>query len=163
MNHRSVGTHHGVRKAYGFTLIELVLAVLVIAVSVIGTLMAFNTSIRSSADPMILQQATSIGKSYLEEILAKRFTGAVPCVPGGSRANFTTVCEYHNLTDNGARNQLDQAIAGLENYTVNVTVNTGGVSLGGLASGTEVVRVDVSVSNPSISTLTFSGYRTDYN
>lgn len=146
-----------------FTLIELILAIVIIAISVTGTLLAFNIAARFSADPLILQQANSIGKSYLEEILAKPFPVTTPCPPTGQpRSTYNNVCDYHNLTDNGAVNQLGQSISGLSSYTINVTVDTSGISFGGLASGSEVVRVDVDVSHSQIPTLTFTGYRTDY-
>lgn len=150
------------RSKKGFTLIEVVIAIAIISIALTGTLLAFQTVVRSSADPLIYQQATSIGKSYLEEIMSRQFPTSLPCPapPGGGRSVYEDVCDYNNLTDVGARNQNGQTITGLEAYTVNVVLDTATAALGALTPGTQVIRIDVTVSHASIPNLLFSGYRT---
>ena len=152
-------------KNNGFTLIELVLSIVIISIALTGTILAFITISRSSGDPMIQQQAINISKSYLEEIMAKAFPAVVPCAspPVGGRAFFNDICDYNNLNETGARDQNNQAISGLESYSIQVNVDTSSASLGGLTAGNEVVRIDVAVSHPQLSSaMVLSGYRTKY-
>ena len=174
-------------KARGFTLIELVISIVILAIGVAAFTQMMNASTVASVDPMIRQQAHAIAQSYLEEVMLNPFcdpnlstdcpafcTGASICstcggtaspAPAESRANYDDVCDYNGLSNTGARNQFDAAIAALSSYNVTVTVDDSGVSLNGLSSANgEVVRVDVNVThatNPDVD-VTLSGYRTNY-
>lgn len=144
----------------GVTLVELVVAVVVVSLAAAGTLQVFGASVLGSADALATEQGTAVARAYLEEILAKDFA-APPCPPPEpSRALYDTVCDYQAVDDAGARDQLGAAIPGLGAYRVRVAVD-GGVALGGLAGPAEVVRVDVRVTRGSAVDLTLSGYRTD--
>lgn len=148
-----------INKQLGFTLIEVVMAIVIIGVALSGTLLTFNITVRHSADPILTQQATMIAQAYLEEILSKDFD---PGTPSGGRETYTSIHNYNNLTDIGARDQTDTAIAGLENYTVNVNINTSS-SLGNLIANTDVLRIDVTVSNSThIPNITISSYRANF-
>ena len=57
----------------GTTLIELVIAIVIIAIAASAILMAIFTTVGSSADPMIRHQAVAIAEAYLEEIALKPF------------------------------------------------------------------------------------------
>lgn len=162
----------------GITLVELVMFIAVIAASLAGVLLVMYYTARHSADPMIREQALLIAESYMEEILAKKFidptSGATrTCpTPEGGRTNYDNICDYNGLGDSGARDQFGNAITGLENYNVAVTVSGGsGITLGpatNLVANTgsvRVLRVDVTVTHsgsPDLS-LVLTGYRTHYN
>ena len=166
--------------ARGVTLVELIVAITVIAAGVAGILMVMNVTTQRSADPMILQQAQLIAESYLEEILLRKFadpdTGTVCPAPEGSRADYDNVCDYHGLNDNaGPIDQLGSAVPGLDRYNVAVTVlpnsgSTPAVTLGSLsndygAGHIRVLQVTVVVTHddlPGIN-VTLTGYRTNYN
>ncbi|MBT4963029.1 MAG: type II secretion system protein [Francisellaceae bacterium] len=150
------------RNSQAFTLVETVMGIVIISIAMTGTLLAFQIVTRSSADPMIYQQATSIGKSYIEEVASRSYPTILPCPvpPVGGRSVYENICDYNNLTDIGARDQNGQAITGLENYTVNVAFDTTTAALGLLTPGTQVIRIDVTVSHTSIPNLLFSTYRT---
>jgi MSHA pilin protein MshD len=153
-------------KAYtgGFTLIELVLMILVLAVTLPSILLASIQVTRHSADPLAQQQALVIAQSYLEEILAKPYPSALPCSapPTQGRRAYQTACDYQNLNDVGAHDQNGNLIAGLSAYRVQVTVDTQTAQLGALASGTAVLRVDVQVSSNQMNTVLMSAYRSNY-
>lgn len=152
-----------IRATKAFTLIELILSMTIVSIALTGTLLVFNTTVRHSADPMIIHQMSAVAQSYLEEILAKRFPVSLPCpIPPAERSLYANVCDYHNLTDNGPEDQSGNQITGLSNYTVQVNVDTTGAILDSLMAGTEVVRVDVTVSHPAAQPLTLSGYRANY-
>jgi MSHA pilin protein MshD len=62
----------------GLSLIELVIAIMIISVAVTGVLMLFSSNVRNSADPMVRKQAVAIAESLLNEVLARPFTYCDP-------------------------------------------------------------------------------------
>lgn len=170
----------------GFTLIEVVMAVLIIGISVIGILVGVIQATKYSADPMVINQGIAIAESYLQEITAKPLPGAplpgaappytcsLPCAgsPPASRANYATVCDYKGIPAGGQvpTDITGAAIPNLGNYTVKVAINdgsSGAVTIGPAgnqltAAAKQVVRIDVTVSNPSMQTMVFSAYRACY-
>jgi len=139
----------------GATLIELVVAIVVLAIAVSSILGLLSSIAARSADTLVREQAVAIASSYLNEALAKPFgaSGAL------TRANFSMVGDYNGLVDNGARDQTGAAIANLNLFRVAVAVGAG--ALGAVPAG-EVVRVDVTVNHPSGIVVALSGYRTKY-
>ena len=143
------------RTLRGFTLIELVIAIVVIGIAVTGILTVMNETTAHSADPMIEHQEIAVAQAYLEEILSKSYTTQ----PGaGSRKNFDDVDDYNGLHDPQATNELGQTIAGLKGYAVDVTV-TDNATLGTINTAKQV---DVTVTGPNGTTIMLTGYRTDY-
>ena len=139
----------------GVTLIELVVAIVVLAIAVTSIIGFLSFIAARSADTLVREQAVAIGSSYLNEILAKSFgaSGASP------RANFIKVGDYNNLLDNGAHIQTGAAVANLNLFQVAVAVVPGAL---GAVPAAEVVRVDVTVTHPSGVIVALSGYRTFY-
>jgi MSHA pilin protein MshD len=140
----------------GVTLIELVVAIVVLAIAVTSIIGFLSTIAARSADTLVREQAVAIASSYLNEVLAKPFgaTGAL------ARANFAAVNDYNGLVDNGAHDQTGAALARLNLFRVAVAVGPGAL---GAVPAAEVVRVDVTVSYPSSGVVVaLSGYRTNY-
>ena len=180
-------------KDWGFTLIELVISIVILAIGVTAFTQLMNATTLASIDPMFRQQAHAVAQSYLEEVLLNSYCdpdlstdcptfcstinfgppvnvcsncgGTASPAPPESRSNFDDVCDYNGLSDTGARNQFDAAIATLTDFNVTVTVDDAGGLLSGLdpASG-EVVRVDVNVIHATYPGLdiTLSAYRTNF-
>jgi MSHA pilin protein MshD len=143
-------------KRSGFTLLEIIVTLVVVSIAATALMSVFSSTVRTSADPMIQQQAVSIAEAYMEEILLKDFAVG----PGSTRATFDDVLDYNGLTDVGARDQNDNAIAGLGAYTVAVAVAGG--SLNGIVPG-DSLRIDITVSHALMTgNLLLSGYRTNY-
>ena len=135
---------------------EIIVTLIVISIAATALLSVFSSTIRTSADPMIQQQAVSIAEAYMEEILLKDFAVG----PGSTRATFDDVLDYDGLADVGARDQNDNAIAGLGAYTVAVSV--AGDSLNGIVVA-DSMRIDITVSHALMTgNLLLSGYRTNY-
>lgn len=158
---RWCGVCPGTRRRAGTTLVELVVAIVVVAIALGGTLHVFGASFAGSADALVAEQGTAIARAYLEEILTKDFAGPSPACPPPepSRSLYDTVCDYQGLDDAGVRDQQGAAVPGLGAYRVRVAVD-GAVALAGLTGPDEVVRVDVRVTRGSALDLTLSGYRT---
>ena len=150
------------RSESGLTLVELVVSMVIVSIALAGVLVAMNQTTVRSADPMIEHQAVAIAEAYLEEILLQAYAdpddAAICGTPEGSRALYDDVCDYAGLSDSGARDQTDTAVAGLESYQVDVTIDTA-ANLNGLSGSSEVLRADVTVTHPANVTITLSGYR----
>jgi len=154
------------RFVRGVTLIELVITIVIVAISVTAVLGVLSMLATGSADAMIRNQAVAIASAYLEEITLKPYSD-----PDGvaaleaTRDLYDDVSDYSGLVDPsvlgggvGARDQFGNAIAGLDQYTVTVSAGT-------LTSipGVDVRRIDVNVQYPSAHVnVTISGYRTNF-
>lgn len=173
-------SHHN-----GVTLIELVIAIVVIGIGLAALLATIINMTARSADPVVQQQAVAIAQSYMEEILSQPFCDpndfsincSTDCVasacgacsgstaPGGGaevRASYDDVCDYNSINNEPA-SDINGPIASLSAYTVNVTVDDTGVDLNGLLSNSgQVVRIDVDVTHNNGLTTTLSGYKTNF-
>ena len=158
----------------GLSLLEMILAIIIISVALVAIMSTFVVATRGSVDPMVSRQAQLIAEAYLEEILLKRFIdpqtsricGGAGTVEG-SRVAYDNVCDYNGLSE-APTDQFGNPIAALAAYSVQVSVDTSGsVNLNGLVNGgantDRVMRVDVTVTGPSGVSVTLSGYRTNYN
>ncbi|MFK5926749.1 MAG: type II secretion system protein [Desulfuromusa sp.] len=147
------------RSYQGFTLIELIVAMVIISVALAGVMSVMNYTTLHSADPMLRQQSIAIAEAYMEEITLKNYTD--PDTDGeGNRALFDDVDDYNGLTDSGAHDQSGNPISGLENYSININVSAQNYGPSGMVvSG---LKVDVSVTDPGGERLTLTGYRTSY-
>jgi MSHA pilin protein MshD len=151
----------------GFTLIEVIVSIVVLAIAIVGVVAGLSAVAVRSATTMVNQQAVAIASSYLNEVLQKPFgTGA----PDGAapRSQFDVVADYAGLTDVGVHDQTGAAVPGLSQYTVAVAVTGGGLPsppapapLGAVLTA-QLLEVDVTVSNSSGVLVVLSGYRTKY-
>jgi MSHA pilin protein MshD len=142
----------------GFTLLEIIVTLVVVGIAATALMSVFSSTVRTSADPMIQQQAVSIAEAYMEEILLKDFAVG----PGGPmRSTYDDVLDYHLLLDAGAKDQNGSLVPGLEDYTIAVSVT--GAALNGIGASASL-RIDITVTHAVIGNLNLllSGYRTDY-
>ncbi len=147
------------RPQAGFTLVELIIFIVVVSIGIAGILIVMDTSVRSSADPMVRKQTLAAAESLLEEILLKAYDDPddSPAVVEASRELYDDVRDYAGYTTTGGmRDMAGNAIAGLANYNVSGVAVTD-VTLGGL----NVRRVTVTVSGPG-GDLGLTGYRSNY-
>lgn len=154
-----------VRRMRGFTLIEMVVAMVIIAVGLGGVLLTFNTVVKSSADPMIQKQMVAVAEELMEEILLKphAVAGTAPtnalaaCGAAQSvRSGFDDVRDYHLYQTTGVCDVDGDAVAGLANYGVSVNVSS--ASWQGVA---DTLRIDVTVTRGGES-FRLTGWRTPY-
>jgi MSHA pilin protein MshD len=139
----------------GFTLIELIMAIMIVAVSLTAVMSVYIVTVQHSADPMNRLQAQIIAEGYLNEILLKNFydTTTDTVCPGAAPSHAAYVCGYNGLTETP-----------MSGYSATVSVVHSGATLGALdnASVIRVLRVDVTVTGPNSTSVTLSGYRTNY-
>lgn len=142
----------------GFTLIELIIFIVVVAAGLAGILSVMNTVVASSADPMVRKQTIAIAESLLEEILLKEY--ANPATDGDSgtvRAQFDDVDQYNKYATTGIEDPLGVPVPGLGAYSIAPPVVVEEVQLGGQT----VKRVTVSVTGPQ-GAISLVGFRGNY-
>jgi MSHA pilin protein MshD len=144
----------------GFTLVELIVAITIVAIAATTILGTMATVSSRSADAMIEQQAIAVGQAYLDEILQRWVVDRNGTPPNTGRGSWDLVDQYNGLSDTGARDQFDNAIAALSAFNVSVSV-VPTTALTGIASSA-ARRVDVTVTRAPNVTVKLSGYRTDY-
>jgi MSHA pilin protein MshD len=139
-----------IKRQRGVTLVELIIAMVIIAAAVAGVLGAFSLTSRASADPVIAKQMAAIAEGMVAEVLVKPY--GVQAGKGATRDTFNDVRDYDGYAANGIVDVNGAAIAGLENYQVSVNIlgdQVGdNITLPNVPAG-DVLKVTV--------TVTFSG------
>jgi MSHA pilin protein MshD len=143
----------------GVTLVELVVAITIVAIAVTTILGAFAAVATRSADAMMQQQAIAIGESYLSEILQRWVVDPNGTPPNTGRASWDLVDQYNGLVE-VPHDQFGNAIASLNSYTVNVSISQSSALAGVPAA--DARRVDITVTYPPSASVILSGYRTRY-
>jgi MSHA pilin protein MshD len=145
------------RRSAGVTLVELIVALVIMGVALAGMVAVYTATTRSSVDPVLVQQMQAIADNMMEEILMKPFTPTDPAPPaGGARINFDGVTDYNGYGTDGIRDVEGNAIPGLERYTVAVKVEQATLTGLTLAKPGDSLRVTVTVS------VTGAGNNTSY-
>jgi len=153
-----------VRRSAGVTLVELIVALVIMGVALAGMVAVYTATTRSSVDPVLVQQMQAIADNMMEEILMKPFKSADPAPPaGGARINFDCVTDYDGYGKGitGIQDVEGNAIPGLERYNVAVEVKQ--APLAGVA---DALRVVVTVSVPGTGAglpnpIVLTGWRTN--
>lgn len=148
----------GARQA-GFTLIELIFFIVVVAVGAVGILVVMNESVGRSADPMLRKQAAALADSILEEVLLKAY-----CDPDGvsgeaTRDTMDDVSDFASITETLETATVFTGMpASLNKYKVEIgpIVTT---TLGTVPAKQVGITVTAVISGESVGMV---GYRTRY-
>jgi MSHA pilin protein MshD len=172
------------RRVRGTSLIEVIVFIVIVSVAAAAVLGSLQWSTRASPDPMIRKQMLAVAESILEEVLLQPYTWCDPtdanlatatsaggCAslpeapgpePGENRYStgspFNNVNDYHDFRMTGIRNVRNDAIRGLEDYSVEVQVRD--ATLSTAAGDAAALRVVVTVAGPANASLVLEGYRT---
>ena len=141
----------------GFTLIELIIFIVVVSAGLAGILSVMNTTIKSSADPMVRKQAAAVAESVLEEILQKEYsnpTGGYTGTPDRTLAD--DVDDYKSLTSSQIQAIFSDTLAQVPGYSIAIVVGDPTAVL-----GIAMKKVTVSVSRGA-ETVVLTGYRSYY-
>lgn len=164
----------------GFTLIELVIAISLIGIALLGVTYSLQFSVRYSADPLWQSKTLSLAKAYTEEILAQPFDersrhgNLSPCTPCTSPAQlgpdnesrgqginqFDDTDDYNGLSEK-THNVLGEPRAGYKNYQVDISVVYAGQELG-LARDDGAKRIDLLITPPGQKAQSFVFYRGNF-
>jgi MSHA pilin protein MshD len=148
------------RRSAGVTLIELIVAIVIVGVALAGLLAAFSRTDRASVDPVITQQMAIVAEGFMEEILLKQVNGA-PARPA-LRSDYTHVAHYAGYTAKGVVDVEGNAVPGLELYGVSVAVAqpTAAQALPNVPAA-DTLRIQVTVTHANDPAgVTLVGWRT---
>ena len=172
-----------VGKTSGFTLIEVVIGIVVLAISMSVILSVIVPTEQQSADQIQQVKAAELAQSLLEEILARDFdehsdhagnhwrcneTGRPSCTvqakfsPDSGETNrslYNDVDDYNGYTslNNATGNSLDSSYG---SFSLSVTVVYDGAALG-LANNL-AKRITVTVTTPLNTDIVFTGYKANF-
>jgi len=147
----------------GFTLIELIIFIVVVSAGLAGILSVMNTTIKSSADPMVRKQMIAAAESLLEEIVLTNYadpSGGTGCTGSvGVRADWDDVCDYnHYATTSGIVDKVGNPKPGLGSYNISPPVTVQDTSD---LTGVTAKKITVFVTHGS-DTISLTGYRANY-
>lgn len=147
----------------GATLIELVIAIVVIgsaSVTLIGMLSSMS---KQSADAMVSTQASGIAAAYLKEILSKPVVDPDGADGAESRDAYDNIDDYSRLPDTSVRDLRGNLVPNLGGYQVAVLIQQVPLNGGGgsnLVPAAQSRRVQVTVTGPTGFQVQLRGYRT---
>jgi MSHA pilin protein MshD len=149
------------KRCRGFTLAEMVLLVVVLAVGLGGIVSVYSTTVAGSADPLVRKQAMALAESLMEEILLQGYEEPTPpTAPGATRDTFDSVDEYSGYnTSSGIQNIYGAAVSGLGAYNYAPPVTVALTPLNGVADSK---LVTVNVTGPGGFVFTLQGYKLKY-
>lgn len=146
-----------------------------LSIAATSIMSVFTSTVRTSANPMIQLQALSIAEAYMEEILLKDFSDPEAndqgsavietnrSEAGETRVNYDDIQDYNDLPDTVVRDQNNNVITQLSDYSVTVTVfeEALGIESKKIVSK-DSMRIDITVSHTAMSPIEITGYRTNY-
>jgi len=146
------------RRQGGFTLVEMIVAIVIIGVGLAGVLVAFTTTTRGSGDGLVRRQLLGIAEGLMEEALSRPYAA----VAGGGSANcersaFNDLDDYNGYATTGRICSIDGSeIGNLAGYSVSISVQA--ASLAGVAQAKRIVIT----ASAGAETLSLTGWRTGY-
>ncbi|MDY0975857.1 prepilin-type N-terminal cleavage/methylation domain-containing protein [Massilia sp. CFBP9012] len=154
-----------IKRMSGVTLVELIVAIVIVGTALAGLVAVYNRVNTASADPLLTQQKLAIAESMMEEVMQKPFAVGGPAT--NDRRFFDDVRDYNNYGPAAISNVNGDAVQGLERYRVAVTVASPGAQgvppIQGIPQG-EALRIRVAVTvagdQPDPVPVILTGWRT---
>lgn len=136
---------------HGLSLIELVVAIVIISVGLVGILSVLRLSTTKSADPLVSKQARAVADALMEEILSRDFGDY-----SAYSASFVNAA-ISGTTIFSPANAYQTAVSAVASSNF---VGAGALSV----PSTDVYRIDVSVKAAQNNvTYQLTGYRFNYD
>jgi MSHA pilin protein MshD len=145
-------------KSSGFTLIEMIITIVVIGVGLAGLIVAFTTTMRSSADPMVRKQLIAVAEAMMEEITLKPYAIGPGARSGCDRRNVDDIRDYAGYSA-GVCTPDGVANANLSAYTVQVDVSASPITWNAVP---ETLRIKVTVTDGARESFSLVTWRTNY-
>jgi MSHA pilin protein MshD len=147
----------------GVTLVEMIIAIVIIGVGLAGVIGALSRTTIFSAHPMVSKQLGAIAEGMLEEVLLQPFA---PVANSGANTNACARNTFNDMRDYNGYNSgticdVDgTAVAGLGGYAVSVTVLPAGALIAGVPAA-DILVVNVTVTNATRNYV-LTGWRTNH-
>ena len=182
-------SHNAYRnKTAGFTLVESIVGIVVLAISFSVLTALIYPIAEQSAEQLHQVKAAELGQSVLNEIQNKAFDensdragGAVRCAElgtscsttmgseGESRSTFDDVDDYNGLEYGSVYNQTDienstgQTLTGYSGYSMRISVANDENFNGSLAGNNSTAKlITVIITTPTGNNITFATYRANF-
>ena len=165
----------------GFTLVETIVAMLIISIAALAMASALGFAFTRSSDGLLEAKVVYIAQGYLEEIQARRYDevtpvgGTPPCQTvtpcsvlgpdSESRENYDDVDDYNGLLDTPPRDSLNQIMAEFNGFSVAVNVeyaDAAQIADWNLDAATDAKIVSVTVTTPDGQSRPFVMIRGNY-
>ena len=145
------------RQQRGFTLIEMVVAIMVIGIGLAGVLLAFGAVTRGSGDAAVRKQMLAVAEEMMEEIALKPYAAAANAAPAAcARDTYNDIADYDGYSTGTVCDIGGTALPALAGYAVSVRVQA--ATLQGVSASKKII---VTVRRGS-DTLVLTGWRADY-
>jgi MSHA pilin protein MshD len=151
------------KRQAGFTLIELIIAMVIIGIALSAVIGVFNFNTVASARPMIDKQMRAFAEGLMEEIQHQPFGASPNNAPSQAcaRDTYNDILDYNGYQQNQLCdiNGTDLGLAGM---SVRVAVGAPGASapMPGVPAG-DALQITVTVSHGADS-VTLAGWRTNF-
>ncbi len=151
-----------IKRKEGFTLIEIILAIVVFSIGVVGIMVVFYNTLGRTSNPIVRHRAIEVAGSVMDVILSKKFDGDTPngggVIPlskinigkesndGSGTETFDDVDDFDNLSCTTGSNECFPDVT--PGYHVSVTVqcaklNGNNVEVAGCPQNFKLVTVKV--------------------
>jgi MSHA pilin protein MshD len=146
------------RTHRGFSLVEALVAIVIVSVALAGVVSVFQQAMRGSNNPVVTNQLVALAEEMMEEVQLKPYaTARSGTYTGCARTDFTVVYDYKGYATSAGLCDIDgNLISALSAYAVQVDVAT--TTLSGVS---EALIITVTVSRGSDS-FVLHGWRTRY-
>jgi MSHA pilin protein MshD len=150
-------------RSCGFTLVELMFFLVVVAIGLGGLLKVFNDAVLHSVDPILRVKAVEKTQALLDEILARKFDentptgGYPPCNSAGAAvcAGISVDSGYDDVGDyNGYSDSTDTGLV------TSVAVVNAGTEVG--VTNTNARRITITTVMSDGSKVVLSAYKLNY-
>jgi MSHA pilin protein MshD len=160
-------------SARGFSLVEVIVAIVVLSVAAVGVTLVYTSTARGSAEALINKQALAVAEAMLEEIQLAAFSNpaggfAGPGAGQNDRQNYDDVSDYHGFATTGYyKIDTPSGTPDLAGYNVAVTVAATAFTEGPVA-GDDIGAADsklitVTVTHPASGlSVILAGYKINY-
>ena len=148
----------------GFTLIDLIIAIVILSVGVSGLLVVFSTSVANSADPMVHKNMLSIAEQMMDEIVLKPYATSPNAAPAVcARNTYNDVSDYNGYQSTGICDIDGNAIATLSSYAISVSVTPDASTFvaAGVPASQPPWKIVVTVTHAGQS-FSLTGWRSNY-
>jgi len=146
------------KQQQGVTLIELIIAIVLLSIVLTGAVSLFNAMAVNQARNMQTYQGIQVADYFLNEVTSMRYEGRSAL----KRNEFSTVDDYHNLSNNGCLSQFNGEspcnrrgvpVDAWLNYSVAIIVSPVTVS------SQAMKQVDITVTSPLGDNVKLTGFK----